>query len=172
MSRTTSVTLGDHFASFTNEQLGAGRYGRERGRAGGAVAEERRSRSRPSRMRLIEGEQSGEPRPLISKRFTRKRAVKRQMEALALSPAARPTSIKSGTTRPTGAQTSRHHTDDIRTTCMRLASGLRRGVPWMFDQAFEAACCSPSSYYRNHAKSDQNHAHPASEQDAMPKSSS
>jgi len=65
MSRNTSVTLGDHFTSFINEQVETGRYGSasEVMRAGLRLLEEHEAKVKALQDALIEGEQSGEPRP-------------------------------------------------------------------------------------------------------------
>ena len=77
MPRNTSVTLGDHFTSFINEQVETGRYGSasEVMRAGLRLLEEREAKVKALQDALIEGEQSGEPRPFDFEAFkARKRA--------------------------------------------------------------------------------------------------
>ena len=77
MARNTSVTLGDHFAEFVDEQVQNGRYGStsEVVRAGLRLLEEHEAKVRALRQALIEGEQSGEPKPFDFAAFkVRKRA--------------------------------------------------------------------------------------------------
>jgi antitoxin ParD1/3/4 len=61
MSRNTSVSLGDHFAGFVDEQVKAGRYGSasEVIRAGLRLLEEREAALRALRDAIDAGEQSG-----------------------------------------------------------------------------------------------------------------
>ncbi|NKE48764.1 type II toxin-antitoxin system ParD family antitoxin [Roseomonas frigidaquae] len=63
MSRNTSISLGDHFASFIDQQVQGGRYGSASDvvRAGLRLLEERESALRALRAALIEGEESGPP---------------------------------------------------------------------------------------------------------------
>lgn len=77
MARNTSVTLGDHFAEFVDEQVQNGRYGStsEVVRAGLRLLEEHEAKVRALQQALIEGEQSGEPKPFDFAAFkARKRA--------------------------------------------------------------------------------------------------
>lgn len=77
MTRNTSVTLGEHFTSFINAQVEAGRYGSasEVMRAGLRLLEEHEAKVKALQDALIEGEQSGEPRPFDFDAFkARKRA--------------------------------------------------------------------------------------------------
>ena len=65
MPKNTSMSLGDHFASFIDAQVQAGRYGSASDvvRAGLRLLEEHEARVRALQDALIEGEQSGEPQP-------------------------------------------------------------------------------------------------------------
>lgn len=77
MARNTSVTLGDHFASFISDQVRAGRYGSTSDvvRAGLRLLEEHETKVKALQDALIAGEQSGEPRPFDFEAFkARKRA--------------------------------------------------------------------------------------------------
>lgn len=71
MARNTSVTIGDHFTSFINDQVRAGRYGSASDvvRAGLRLLEEHEARVRALQDALIAGEQSGEPQPFDSEAF-------------------------------------------------------------------------------------------------------
>jgi antitoxin ParD1/3/4 len=76
-SRNTSVYLGDHFAGFIDKQVQAGRYGTASDvvRAGLRLLEEHETRVRALEAALVEGENSGEPRPFDFDAFKlRKRA--------------------------------------------------------------------------------------------------
>lgn len=61
MPKNTSVSLGDHFASFIEARLQAGRYNTTSDviRAGLRLLEEHEARTENLRAALIEGEQSG-----------------------------------------------------------------------------------------------------------------
>ncbi len=61
MAKNTSVTLGDHFDQFINQQLNTGRYGSasEIVRAGLRVLEDQETKLLNLRKMLIDGEQSG-----------------------------------------------------------------------------------------------------------------
>jgi antitoxin ParD1/3/4 len=77
MARNTSVTIGDHFASFISDQVQAGRYGSTSDvvRAGLRLLEEHEVRVKALEAALIEGEESGEPRSFDFDAFkARKRA--------------------------------------------------------------------------------------------------
>jgi len=77
MAKNTSMSLGDHFASFINTQVQAGRYGSASDvvRAGLRLLEEHETKVRALQDALIAGEQSGEPRPFNFDEFkARKRA--------------------------------------------------------------------------------------------------
>lgn len=71
MAKNTSITLGEHFSTFVNQQLSQGRYGStsEVVRAGLRLLEERETRLEALRAALIEGEQSGPSEPFDFDRF-------------------------------------------------------------------------------------------------------
>jgi antitoxin ParD1/3/4 len=71
MARTTSVSLGDHFASFVEHQVSEGRYGSATDvmRAGLRLLEEHESKLAALRAALIEGEQSGQAMPFDVEAF-------------------------------------------------------------------------------------------------------
>jgi antitoxin ParD1/3/4 len=79
MSRNTSITLGDHFASFVDGQVAEGRYGSasEVVRAGLRLLEEHELRVEALRAALIEGEDSGPARPLDIDNFLRAKRAER-----------------------------------------------------------------------------------------------
>lgn len=77
MPKNTSMSLGDHFASFIDTQVQAGRYGSASDvvRAGLRLLEEHEGKVKALQDALIEGEQSGEPQPFDFDEFkARKRA--------------------------------------------------------------------------------------------------
>ena len=77
MSRNTSVSLGDHFTSFIDHQVRAGRYGSASDvmRAGLRLLEEHEAKVKSLQEALIAGEQSGAVRPFDFEAFkARKRA--------------------------------------------------------------------------------------------------
>ena len=65
MARNTSVSLGDHFAGFTNERVQSGRYNSASDvvRAGLRLLEEHETKVEALRNALNEGEQSGKATP-------------------------------------------------------------------------------------------------------------
>ncbi|WP_342239462.1 type II toxin-antitoxin system ParD family antitoxin [Inquilinus sp. OTU3971] len=71
MARNTSVSLGDHFASFIDAQVRSGRYGSASDvvRAGLRLLEEHEARVKALQDALIAGEESGDPRPFDSEAF-------------------------------------------------------------------------------------------------------
>ena len=66
MSRNTSLTLGDHFVDFVDQQVARGHYGSasEVVRAGLRLLEEQEAQLATLRAALVEGETSGAARPL------------------------------------------------------------------------------------------------------------
>lgn len=71
MARNTSVSLGDHFTSFIDTQVQAGRYGSASDvmRAGLRLLEEHEAKVKALQDALIAGEQSGEPQAFDSEAF-------------------------------------------------------------------------------------------------------
>jgi antitoxin ParD1/3/4 len=71
MPRNTSITLGDHFAGFVDQQVGSGRYNSASDvvRAGLRLLEEQETQLAALRTALIEGETSGTARPLDVEAF-------------------------------------------------------------------------------------------------------
>ncbi len=71
MARNTSVSLGDHFAGFIDEQVRMGRYGSASDvvRAGLRLLEEHEARVRQLQDALIAGERSGPSRPFDNEAF-------------------------------------------------------------------------------------------------------
>ena len=65
MPKNTSVSLGDHFAEFIEEQIARGRFASASDvvRAGLRLLEEEEARLSALRAALVEGERSGEPEP-------------------------------------------------------------------------------------------------------------
>ena len=77
MARNTSVSLGDHFTTFIDMQVQAGRYGSASDvvRAGLRLLQEHAAKVKALEVALIEGEESGEPQPFDFEAFKkRKRA--------------------------------------------------------------------------------------------------
>jgi antitoxin ParD1/3/4 len=74
MSRNTSITLGDHFASFISTQVKTGRYGSASDvvRAGLRLLEEHEVKVKTLQEALIAGEQSGPPVTFDNKAFKRR----------------------------------------------------------------------------------------------------
>lgn len=71
MAKNTSMSLGDHFASFIDAQVQEGRYGSASDviRAGLRLLEEHEAKLKALQDALIAGEQSGEPRPFDNQAF-------------------------------------------------------------------------------------------------------
>ena len=71
MSRNTSITLGDHFADFVDQQVIAGRYSSASDvvRAGLRLLEAEEARLAVLRAALVDGEISGAARPLDVEAF-------------------------------------------------------------------------------------------------------
>lgn len=81
MARNTSVSLGDHFATFIDKQVQAGRYGSASDviRAGLRLLEEHETKVKALQEALIAGEESGPPTPFDFDAFiARKRALAEQ----------------------------------------------------------------------------------------------
>ncbi len=77
MAKNTSISLGDHFASFIDTQVRSGRFGSASDvmRAALRLLEEHEARVGALRDALIAGERSGEPQPFDFDEFkARKRA--------------------------------------------------------------------------------------------------
>jgi antitoxin ParD1/3/4 len=77
MGKNTSFSLGEHFSSFVEAQVGQGRYSSASDvvRAGLRLLEEQETRLEALRSALIEGEQSGLSTPFDFEAFiARKRA--------------------------------------------------------------------------------------------------
>ena len=77
MAKNTSISLGDHFASFIDTQVRSDRFGSASDvmRAALRLLEEHEARVKALQHTLIAGEQSGEPQPFDFDEFkARKRA--------------------------------------------------------------------------------------------------
>ena len=71
MSRSTSISLGDHFSTFIDDQVRSGRYSSADDvvRAGLRLLEDQETRVKALQSALIAGEQSGQPDPLDFEEF-------------------------------------------------------------------------------------------------------
>jgi antitoxin ParD1/3/4 len=74
MSKNTSISLGDHFSRFVDQQLAQGRYGSasEVVRAGLRLLEEHEAKVKALQQALIEGEESGPAAPFDSEAFLKR----------------------------------------------------------------------------------------------------
>ena len=74
MPKNTSMSLGDHFASFIDAQVQTGRYGSASDvvRAGLRLLEEHEGRVKALQDALIAGEESGAPRPFDKDAFLKR----------------------------------------------------------------------------------------------------
>lgn len=70
-AKSTSISLGDHFAGFIESQVQTGRYGSVSDvvRAGLRLLEEHEAKVKALEAALIEGEESGEPEPFDNEAF-------------------------------------------------------------------------------------------------------
>ena len=75
MAKNTSITLGDHFASFVKEQVEGGRYGTTSDvvRAGLRLLEEHEKKVKALEQALIDGENSGTATPFDFDKFIAKK---------------------------------------------------------------------------------------------------
>src|SRR3954463_15685535 len=74
MAKNTSISLGDHFTRFVDQQLAQGRYGSasEVVRAGLRLLEEHEAKVKALQQALIEGEESGPPAPFDNEAFLKR----------------------------------------------------------------------------------------------------
>ncbi len=77
MPKNTSMSLGDHFASFIDTQVQNGRYGSASDvvRAGLRLLEEHETKVKALQDALIAGEQSGEPQSFDFEEFKARKRV-------------------------------------------------------------------------------------------------
>lgn len=77
MTRNTSVSLGDHFTTFIDTQVQAGRYGSASDvvRAGLRLLQEHEAKVKALESALIEGEESGEPQPFDFEALKKRKRV-------------------------------------------------------------------------------------------------
>lgn len=78
MTRNTSISLGEHFVSFVDQQVHDGRYGSVSDvvRAGLRLLEERETKLQALRNALVEGENSGSAAAVNSKEFLKAMRIK------------------------------------------------------------------------------------------------
>jgi antitoxin ParD1/3/4 len=78
LSKNTSISLGDHFASFIDAQVQTGRYGSASDvvRAGLRLLEEHETKVKALQDALIAGEKSGTPRPFDNGAFLKRMRAK------------------------------------------------------------------------------------------------
>jgi len=71
VSKNTSISIGDHFANFIDEQVQAGRFGSasEVVRAGLRLLEEHEAKVKVLQDALMAGEESGAPAPFDNDKF-------------------------------------------------------------------------------------------------------
>lgn len=79
-SRNTSVSLGEHFAEFVEQQVADGRFGNvsEVVRAGLRLLEERETQHAALRAAVQEGIESSEPRKLVLNEFLARKRDERK----------------------------------------------------------------------------------------------